>query len=121
MELSAPLAATADLKLEHRGRPALHLHGDGSVLYADLCGLRVGLRLLQQRVAGSPSLSSSRRKLMLAARLLASTGLRLEIRLRDREIVRLGRDARPGALERLVGLDGVEIRPLAIVRAALRL
>ncbi|GAC1659296.1 MAG: hypothetical protein NVS4B13_03680 [Candidatus Elarobacter sp.] len=77
------LAARADLRIDGPG-VAVHVHGDGSVLVADVRGeIRSAARMFHD----IPGLVRFTRRM---SRSLRATGLRVEVRVGGRTIVRLG-------------------------------
>ncbi len=77
------LAARADLTLTGPG-VAVHVHGDGPVLVADVGGdVRAAARAIRD-IAGLV------RSARTASRALRASGLRVEVRVGGRTIVRLG-------------------------------
>ena len=77
------LAAQADLTIEGPD-VAVHVHGDGPILFADVSG---GFRLVVRAVASLLRAIGFVRKL---SRSLHTVGLRMEVRFKGWTVMRLG-------------------------------
>ena len=115
--MPAPLDLHADLVVEHGGREALRLRGDGAVIEATVPNLRA-MWLLLSRAA--PRGTHRRHALARLAALLAAVDAGVEVRVAAYPVARIGAGARGGALSRVLGLQNVELRPRALLRALLR-
>lgn len=113
--MSLPLEVLADLRLTVDGED-IEIRGTGDRVVVDLPSLRAGRRLL----ASGPFAGNRARTTGRVHEALQISGLTAEVRLQGDPIARLGAEARPGAIGRLLSLDGVEVRPTPPVRAALR-
>jgi len=114
--MALPLEVLADLQLAVDGED-IDIRGTGDRIVVDLSSLRAGRRLL----ASGPFASDQRAR--IAGRIheaLGIAGLTVEVRLRGDPIARLGAEARPGVVGRLLNLDGIELRPTRPLQAALR-
>jgi hypothetical protein len=113
--MSLPLEVLADLRLAVDGED-IKIRGTGDRVVVDLPSLRAGRRLL----ASGPFAANRTRTTGRVHEALQISGLTAEVRLRGDPVARLGAEARPGAIGRFLSLDGVEVRPIPPVRAALR-
>lgn len=113
--MSLPLDVLADLRLAVDGEP-IEIRGTGDHIVVDLPSLRAGRRLL----ASGPFVTDRAQTTGRLHEALDLAGLTVEIRLRGDPVARLGAGARPGALGRILNLDGVDVRPTRPLRAAVR-
>jgi len=113
--MALPLEVLADLRLAVDGED-IEIRGTGDRIVVDLPTLRAGRRLL----ASGPFASDRARTTGRVHEALELSGITAEIRLQGDPVARIGAGARPGALGRLLQLDGVEVRPTPPLRAALR-
>lgn len=93
------------------------IRGNGDQIVVDLPSLGAGRALLQ---AGPFSQMQRRAGLARFNTVLRETGLTVDVRYRDETIVRLGADAQPNAVTRLLNLGEVEVHPARSLRAAAR-
>jgi len=111
--MALPLDVRADLQIAIDGE-TVDVQADGDHVVVDLPSLRAGRRIL----AADP-ISASRRP-RATSRVhdaLQIAGLTVEVRLQGETVARVGRDATPGRLARLLNLDGIEVRPGPSLRA----
>jgi hypothetical protein len=113
--MALPLEVLADLQLTVDGED-IDIRGTGDHLVVDLPSLRAGRRVL----SSGPFARNRARATGRVHEALSISGLSVEIRLQGDPIARLGAGARPGALGRILNLNGVEVRPTRPLRAALR-
>lgn len=113
--MALPLEVLADLQLAVDGEE-IDIRGTGDHIVVDLPSLRAGRRLL----TSGPFATQRGRTSERLHEALELSGLSAEVRLRGDPIAQIGAGARPGALGRLLGLEGVEVRPARPLRAALR-
>jgi hypothetical protein len=115
-DMALPLEVLADLQLAVDGED-IDIRGTGDRIVVDLSSLRAGRRLL----ASGPFASAQRaRTTGRVHEALDIAGLTVEVRLRGDPVARLGAEAQPGTIGRLLNLDGIEVRPTQPLRAVLR-
>jgi len=106
-----PVDVFADLIVNTpAGRIAVTGDGSGLEIAADRLGT---IRKAARPMLGGRSHRASRTPGLLSV--LHASGVRVRVRVRSREIARTGDPARPGLLSRILGLPGVEVRPLALL------
>lgn len=103
----APLSVATDLDLTIDGVDAA-VESTGRRLSLQFRSVSDALRAARRRPAGADALSAT----------LTAADLTAEVRVRDRIVVVVGTDARPGPLSRLLGAAPAEVRPGALVGAA---
>lgn len=113
--MALPLEVLADLRLAVDGEN-IDIRGTGDRIVVDLPTLRAGRRLL----SSGPFASDRARTTGRVHEALAMSGITAEVRLQGDPVARIGAEARPGALGRLLQLEGVEVRPTPTLRATLR-
>lgn len=114
--MARPLEVLADVQLAVDGEE-IDVRGHGDHIVVDVPSLRAGRRLFTTGPFAAEFRARTTRRLHEALR---SAGLSAEVRLRGDPIARIGVGARPGALGRMLSLDGLEIRPTQPLRRALR-
>jgi hypothetical protein len=114
--MALPLEILADLQLAVDGEPVdIQAHGDRIVV--DLPSLRAGRRILQAEPLSGDRRAASTRRIREA---LQVAGFTLEVRLQGDPIALVGREASPGRWERLLPVEGVEVRAAPPLRRAAR-
>jgi hypothetical protein len=108
----APLSVEADLTLDTEGGPAT-VRGYGDLVVVDVPSLSVARALLD----GTETLPT--RGLAGVEHGLRTADVAVDVRVRGRSVVRVGRDAAPGPLSRALGAPG-RVSLAGIVLAALR-
>lgn len=104
-----PLDVTAALEFTS-GLSTIRINGDGDKFTAEAADLRSAFSaylVLRSSLAG-------------LHRLLCSTGLGFDLRIREVVVVRLGIGARPTWMGALLGASGAEFRVSPILRASVR-
>lgn len=114
--MALPLEVLADLQLAVDGDD-IDIRGTGDRIVVDLPNLRAGRRLLTSGPFASGQRARTTGRIHEALRI---SGLTAEVQLRGDPVARLGADARPGGVGRLLNLDGIEVQPTRPLRAALR-
>jgi hypothetical protein len=99
-EALAPLAVHTDLDVTVAGRP-VGVASTGDRLFLDFPSLRT---------ARAAARAGGAERLREAASALAAADLTAEVRVRDRSVLVLGADARPGLLSREAGIAPAEFR-----------
>jgi hypothetical protein len=113
--MALPLEVLADLQLVVDGED-IDIRGTGDRIVVDLSSLRAGRRLL----ASGPFASAQRaRTTGRIHEALDISGLTVEVRLRGDPVARLGAEAQPGAVGRLLNLNGIEVHPIRPLQAVL--
>ena len=110
-----PLAVTADLRLAVDGHD-VRITGEARRLVVDLPSLRAGAVLLRS----GPFRIRRAARLAGLNRALRAAGLTAEVRVAGAPFARLGLEARPGGLARLLRLGDLEMRPARSLRRLLR-
>jgi len=113
--MALPLEVLADLQLAVDGEP-IDVRATGDHIVVDVPSLRAGRRLLMS----GPFATDRARTTDRLHEALQIAGLSAEVRLQGDPVARIGAGARPGALARLLGIDGVEVQPTRPLRAAVR-
>lgn len=113
--MARPLDVLADLRLAIDGEQ-IDIRGTGDRIVVDLPSLQTGRRLLRS----GPFATNRAQTTGRIHEALRSTGLTAEVRLQGDPIAQIGAEAQPGALGRLLRLEGIEVRPTRPLRAALR-
>ncbi|MFB6274206.1 MAG: hypothetical protein ABEL51_15070 [Salinibacter sp.] len=113
--MALPLEVLADLQLAVDGEE-IDIRGTGDHIVVDLPSLRAGRRFL----TSGPFATDQARTTGRVHEALELSGLSGEVRLQGDPIARIGAGAQPGALGRLFGFEGVEVRPARPLRAAIR-
>ena len=114
--MALPLEVLADLQLTVDGED-IDIQADGDHVVVNLPSLRAGRRLLTD-----PPISASQRP-AATARIhdaFQIAGLTVEVQLRGDTVSRVGEEAVPGRLGRLLNLHGVELRPARSLRTVAR-
>lgn len=93
------------------------IRGEGDRIVVDLPSLSAGRALLQ---AGPFSQVERRSGLAQANTVLREVGLTIDLRYAGEIVARVGTEARPNAVARLLNLGDVEVRPTQSLRAAVR-
>jgi hypothetical protein len=93
------------------------IRGEGDRIIIDLPSLRAGQALLR---AGPFSQGQRQAGFVKANAFLQETGLTIDVRYAGEVVGRLGAEARPSAVSRLLRISGVEVRPTPSLRAAVR-
>ncbi len=113
--MSFPLDVFADLRLIVEGEP-IDIRGTGDRIVFDLPNLQAGWHLL----SSGPFAHNRGQTTSRIHDVLQMSEVTAEVHLRGDSVARLGEEARPGLLEQLLDLDGVEIRPLSSIWSVLR-
>ncbi len=114
--MARPFDIEADLDLVVDGE-AVTVRGTGDTIVIELSSLHAGQHLMNT----APLRGRTRReRLTRASRLLRTAGLTAEVRLQGETLARVGADARPGGVMRLLDLPDVEVRARSTVREAAR-
>lgn len=114
--MARALSVLADLSLALDGEDVA-IWGEGDRVIVDLPSLAAGRQLFQ---AGPFDATQRRAGLAKANTLLREVNLTIDIRYAGETVVRLGTEAEPNAVARLLNLGEVEVRPVPSVRAAVR-
>jgi hypothetical protein len=114
--MARALSVLADLSLDLDGED-IAIRGDGDRVIIDLPSLQAGRALAQ---AGPFSRNGRRAGLATLNVFLRETDLTVDVRYAGETVVRLGAQAQPNAVARLLNLGDVEVRPAKSVRAAFR-
>lgn len=111
-----PLEVFADLQIAVDGE-GVDVQADGDRVVVDLPSLRAGRRILDAYPLSVGKRSRSTDRVHDA---LQIAGITVEVRLQGERVARIGADAQPGRLARLLNLGEIEVRPTASLRAAAR-
>lgn len=114
--MARALNVLADLSLALEDED-IAIRGEGDRIIVDLPSLRAGQALLR---AGPFSQVQRRAGVAQANTVLREVGLTVDVRYAGEIVARLGTDARPNAVARLLNLGDVEVRPAQSLRAAVR-
>jgi hypothetical protein len=110
------LHVLADLTLTVEGEQVA-IRGEGDRIVIDLPSLQAGRKLAQ---AGPFSQTQRAEGVARLHEILTSQNLTAEVRLYGDVLARVGAEARPGAISRLLNLGAVEVRPARPVVSAAR-
>lgn len=113
--MALPLDVLADLELAVDGE-AIDIQGDGKRIVVRLPSLRAGRRLL----SSGPFAQNRAQSISRIQQALTIGGFTVDVRLQNNLVARIGADAQPGAVSRLLRLDGVEVRATESVRSVAR-
>ena len=114
--MALPLEVLADLQVAIDGE-AIDVQANGDRVVVDLPSLRAGRRILAAYPFSSAKRPRSTDRLDDA---LQIAGLTVEVRLQGETVARIGEEAQPGQLARLLNLNGIEVRPASSLRATAR-
>jgi len=114
--MARPLSVLADLTLAI-DEEDIAIRGEGDRVIVDLPSLKAGRALFQ---AGPFSQDGRRAGLATMNVFLRETDLTIDVQYAGETVVRLGAEAKPNAVARLLNLGDVEVRPVKSVRAAFR-
>ena len=114
--MARALSVLADLSLALDDED-IAIRGDGDRVIIDLPSLQAGRALFQ---AGPFAQTERRAGLATLNTVLRETELTVDVRYAGETVVRLGAEAQPNAVGRLLNLGDVEVRPAQSVRAAFR-
>ncbi|HKL89511.1 MAG TPA: hypothetical protein VJ884_10950 [Salinibacter sp.] len=114
--MALPLEVLADLQVAIDGE-AIDVQANGDRVVVDLPSLRAGRRILAAYPFSSAKRPRSTDRLHDA---LQIAGLTVEVRLQGETVARIGEEAQPGQLARLLNLNGIEVRPASSLRATAR-
>jgi len=114
--MARALNVLADLSLALEDED-IAIRGEGDRIIVELPSLNAGRALLK---AGPFSQAQRRSGLAEANSVLREVGLTIDVRYAGEIVARLGADARPNAVARLLNLGDVEVRPVQSLRAAVR-
>ena len=109
------LTVEADLVLTVNGEE-VQIDGRDDLLTIDLPSLRAGRALLHS----GPFVSDRVDRFKMADWLLRDVGLTANVNLRGQHIARLGKEARPGRIARLLRLGQAEVYPGSVVATSIR-
>lgn len=109
-----PLEVLADLQVVVDGED-IDVRGDGDRIIVDLSSLRAG-----QRVLASAPFAQSDRSTSRLNEALQIAGITVDVRVNGEPVARLGADATPNAIARLLNLGEVEVRPGRAARVIVR-
>ena len=104
--MATPLDVLGDLDLTVNGE-YVAVRGDGRRVVVDVPSLATARRL----IAKTPYGDTPRASAAYVNDLLAEVDLTLDVMLNHKRVVRLGADARPNAVSRLLNLGSVEVHP----------
>lgn len=108
-----PLDVIADLNLDVNGED-VQVRGQGERIVVELPSLQAGRDLFNTDILGH----GGRDMLNRMGEALQQADLTAEVKLEDTTVARLGRDAEPGAVTRLLGLGNVEVHPARSLAAS---
>jgi hypothetical protein len=114
--MARALSVLADLSLALDGEDVA-IRGEGDRVIIDLPSLQAGRALFQ---AGPFSSEGRRAGLATLNVFLRETDLTVDVQYAGETVVRLGAQAQPNAVARLLNLGEIEVRPAKSVRAAFR-
>jgi hypothetical protein len=114
--MARALSVLADLSLALDGED-VKIQGDGDRIVIDLPSFKAGRALLR---AGPFAQQQRQAGLIQANALLQEAGLTVDVRYAGEVIGRIGAEAQPSAVSRLLQVGGVEVRPTRSLRAAVR-
>lgn len=110
-----PLAVEADLVLTIDGED-VQIDGRDDLVTIDLPSLRAGRTLLHS----GPFATERVDRFRMVDWLLRDAGLTADVKLRGRQIARLGKAARPGRIARLLRLGQAEVYPGSVVTTSVQ-
>lgn len=111
--MATPLDVLGDLDLTVDGDD-VSVRGDGRRIVVDVPSIAAARRL----IAKTPYGDTPRDSATYVHELLAEVDLTLDVMLNHQRVARLGADARPNAVSRLLRLDQVEVHPSVPAREA---
>lgn len=114
--MSLPLEVLADLTLAIDGED-IQIRGDGEVVVVDLPTIRAGRRLLQ---SGPWSGEVRRLRTEQFNTALRTAGITVNVRYKGEVVARLGDQATPNAVARLLDFGAVELHPVKAIQAEAR-
>lgn len=114
--MALPLEVLADLQLAVDGEE-IEIRGDGDRIVVDLPSLRAGRRLLSH---GPLAMGDQEQQVQRVNEALDIAGLTVDVRLDGDVIARVGAQAQPNAVSRLLRLGDVEVRPSKTLTVAAR-
>jgi hypothetical protein len=114
--MARALSVLADLSLALDGED-IAIRGQGDRVIIDLPSLQAGRALFR---AGPFSRHGRRAGLATLNVFLRETDLTVDVQYAGETVVRLGAQAQPNAVARLLNLGDIEVRPAKPVRAAFR-
>jgi hypothetical protein len=114
--MALPLEVLADLSLNVDGED-VKVRGEGDRVVVDLPNLRAGRRLLMAGPFRRGQRERTTRRIHEALRLADIT---MEVRLHGDVIARVGAEARPNAVARLLNLGDIEVRPVQPIATTAR-
>lgn len=114
--MALPLSVLADLRLSIDGED-LSIHGDGERIVVQAPRLRAVRRLL---TSGPLAMGDTQQSATRLSEALSLAGLTLEVRVQGDLIARIGADATPNAIGRMLQVGPIEARPAQTLRSVAR-